>query len=207
MPVTADDVALSVRHAVDALAAAPTGWDKPAGELAWTCWETGEHIADDLVFYATQLTRTATDGMTPFTLTARRDGGPEVMAFADPDAGPAGLLDMVDACGGLLVAAVRAAPPDATGYHVFGRADAEGFAAMGVVEVLVHTADIAAGLGVPWQPPADLCERVLARLFPDVEPAADPWQTLLWATGRTALPDRPQRTEWRWHSAPLQSVT
>lgn len=203
MPVTADDVALSVRHAVDALAPARTGWDSLAGDLTWTCWETGEHIADDLVFYATQLTRTAVDGITPFTLTARREGGPEVVAFADPDAGPAGLLDMVDACGGLLAAAVRSAPPDARGHHVFGRADAEGFAAMGVVEVLVHTADIAAGLGVPWQPPTALCEGVLARLFPDVAPTADPWQTLRWATGRTALPDRPQRTEWRWHSAPL----
>ncbi|MDQ3790225.1 MAG: VOC family protein, partial [Actinomycetota bacterium] len=59
-------------------------------------------------------------------------------------------------------------------------------------------------LGLPWHPPADLCDRVLARLFPEVELAGDLWRTLLWATGRTTLPDRPQRTEWRWHSAPLE---
>jgi hypothetical protein len=206
MPVTADDVALSVRHAVDALAAARTGWDKPAGDLTWTCWETGEHIADDLVFYATQLTRTAVDGITPFTLTARREGGPEVVAFADPDAGPAGLLDMIDACGGLLTAAVRAAPPETRGYHVFGHADAEGFAAMGIVEVLVHTADIATGLNVPWHPPTEVCARVLTRLFPEIPATTEPWQTLLWATGRTALPNHPPRMEWRWHSAPLEAV-
>ncbi|GAB1513232.1 hypothetical protein [Actinophytocola sp. KF-1] len=137
-------------------------------------------------------------------MTARRDGAPEVAVLADLDAGPPGLLDVVDACGGLLTAAVRAAPPGARGYHVFGQADAEGFAAMGVVEVLVHTADVTAGLGLAWDPPADLCDRVLARLFPEVEPASDPWRTLLWATGRVALSDRPQRTKWRWHSAPLE---
>lgn len=205
MPVSADDVALSVRLAVDALAAAPSTWDAPAGHVTWTCWETAEHVADDLIFYATQLTRTATGDHAPFTMTARREGGPRVAVFADPQAGPAGLLDVVDACGGLLAAAVRAAAPQARGYHVFGVADAEGFAAMGIVEVLVHTADIAAGLGVPWDPPADLCARVLARLFPDVEVTGDPWRTLLWATGRVALPDRPQRTKWQWHSAPTGS--
>ncbi len=204
MPVSAEDVALSVRLATGTLAAASTGWDKAAGDLTWTCWETTEHIADDLLFYATQLTRSATGGWTPFRMSARREGGPEVAMFADDEAGPAGLLDMVDACGGLLTAAVRTAPPEARGHHVFGTADAEGFAAMGVVEVLVHTADVAAGLGLPWHPPADLCDRVLARLFPEVELAGDLWRTLLWATGRTTLPDRPQRTEWRWHSAPLE---
>ncbi len=204
MPVSAEDVALSVRLATGTLAAATTGWDKAAGDLTWTCWETTEHIADDLLFYATQLTRSATGGWTPFRMSARREGGPEVALFADDEAGPAGLLDMVDACGGLLTAAVRTAPPEARGHHVFGTADAEGFAAMGAVEVLVHTADVTTGLGLAWDPPADLCDRVLARLFPEVEPASDPWPTLLWATGRVALSDRPQRTKWRWHSAPLE---
>ncbi|GAB1513233.1 hypothetical protein [Actinophytocola sp. KF-1] len=42
MPVSADDVALSVRIATDTLAATGTGWDRPAGGLTWTCWETTE---------------------------------------------------------------------------------------------------------------------------------------------------------------------
>lgn len=205
MPVTADDVTLSVRLAVDACRTAKDGWDAQAGAVTWTCWETAEHVADDLFAYAVEIARTRPEepGYAPFTLTARREGGPAVSVFADPAAGPAGLLQVVDACGALLAAAVRAAPPEARGYHVFGVADAEGFAAMGVVEVLVHTADIAAGLGVPWDPPADLCARVLARLFPEVELTGDPWRTLLWATGRGELPGRPQRTKWRWHSAPV----
>jgi hypothetical protein len=204
VPVTADDVTLSVRLAVGALGAAHDGWDGQAGDVTWTCWETAEHIADDLFAYAVEIARTPQEepGYAPFTLTARREGGPGVSVFADPASGPAGLLQVLDACGALLAAAVRAAPPGARGYHVRGRSDAEGFAAMGVVEVLVHTADIAAGLDVPWAPPADLCARVLARLFPEVEVTGDPWRTLLWATGRAELPGRPLRTEWRWTSTP-----
>jgi hypothetical protein len=49
---------------------------------------------------------------------------------------------------------------------------------------------------------------VLRRLFPHVtrevldSDDADAWQTLLWSTGRTALPGHPRLTEWRWYGAP-----
>lgn len=39
---------------------------------------------------------------------------------------------------------------------------------MGRVEVLVHSEDVARHLGLSLDPPRDLCARVLARLFPDV---------------------------------------
>jgi hypothetical protein len=73
---------------------------------------------------------------------------------------------------------------------------------MGIVEALVHTHDLAEGLGLVWAPPADLCSRVLARLFPDAPGTTDPWPTLLWATGRAALPGHPRRTTWRWYGTP-----
>ena len=38
---------------------------------------------------------------------------------------------------------------------------------MGVVETLVHMHDVTQGLGLAWNP-ADLCTRVLARLFPHI---------------------------------------
>ncbi len=69
--------------------------------------------------------------------------------------------------------------PDVRAHHVFGNSDPEGFAAMGVVEILVHMDDVAAGLGVGWHPPADLCDRALARLFPAAPADTDRWQTLL----------------------------
>jgi hypothetical protein len=74
---------------------------------------------------------------------------------------------------------------------------------MGVTETLVHVYDLAQGLGVAWDPPADLCTRVLARLFPDVPAdAADPWSVLRWATGRGDLPGQDRRTTWRRHALP-----
>ena len=88
----------------------------------------------------------------------------------------------------LLAAMVRVTPRDVRAHHSFGPADPEASAAMGVIETVVHTADVACGLGVDYQPDPGLCERVLARLFPDVEPTSEPWQTLQWATGRIALP-------------------
>jgi len=204
VPVTADDVAITVRLAVETLADAPADWENPAGTLTWTCWETTEHIADSLFYYAAQIGRTPPPepGPVPFTWVAQREGGPGGSVFADRASGPAGLLQVLDACGALLTAVVRTTPPTARAHHVFGLGDPEGFAAMGIVEVLVHTHDVAAGLGLPWHPPAALCARVLARLFPDVPLTGDAWSTLLWATGRAELPDRPHRAEWRWHAAP-----
>jgi hypothetical protein len=73
---------------------------------------------------------------------------------------------------------------------------------MGVVETLVHTHDLAEGLGLSWTPPAGLCSRVLARLFPDAPGTTDPWLTLLWATGRAELPGRPRLSTWQWQGTP-----
>jgi hypothetical protein len=73
---------------------------------------------------------------------------------------------------------------------------------MGVTETLVHGHDAAQGLGVPWEPPADLCARVLSRLFPGAPADAPPWAVLLWATGRGDLPGRPRLGEWRWYAEP-----
>ncbi|MDK1473174.1 maleylpyruvate isomerase N-terminal domain-containing protein [Streptomyces sp. 549] len=205
-PVTADDVALAVRLAVSALRdAPPTAWDKPAGSLEWTCWETVEHLADDLFAYAVQLgpAEPPLDGEVPFVHERRRPGGPRNTVHAEREAGPDGLLSVLEACGALLVAMVRTTGPDVRSYHSLGVSDAEGFAAMGVVETVVHTHDLARGLGLDWDPPADLCARVLTRLFPDApQHAADPWPTLLWATGRAALPGRPRQTTWRWDGTP-----
>lgn len=206
-PVTAEDVDLAVRLAVDTLRGAPSGpepWDARAGSLEWTCWETVEHLADDLFFYAAQLgPRTPpTDGEVPFAGESRRPGGPYNSVHADRAAGTAGLLQVLEACGALLAAMVRSTPSRVRAHHVFGASDPEGFAAMGVVETLVHAHDLAAGLGLAWEPPADLCARVLARLFPDAPADAAPWPALLWSTGRADLPFRPRPTTWRWHGTP-----
>ncbi|MFI8432196.1 VOC family protein [Streptomyces sp. NPDC079020] len=206
LPVTADDVASAVLLSVDALgAAAADRWEAPAGTLEWTCWETAEHLSDDLFAYAVQLgPRTPPlDGEVPYRWGAERTGGPANAVFADRAAGSAGLLRTLEASGALLASMVRTTPAGVRSYHSHGISDPEGFAAMGVVETLVHTHDIAEGLGLVWAPPAALCDRVLARLFPEAPADVDRWSALLWCTGRTGLPGLARRTSWKWHGAPL----
>jgi hypothetical protein len=202
MSVTAEDVDQAVRLAVAALREVPEdAWDGKAGSLEWGCWETVEHIADDLFAYAAQLgVRTPPlNREVPFVYTARRPGGPANTVHADRASGPDGLLQVLEASGALLVAMVRTTPSGVRAHHVFGASDPEGFAAMGVVEVLVHMHDLAEGLGLPWSPPAGLCRRVLDRLFPDAPRTTVPWPTLLWATGRGELPGHARLSTWRWY--------
>lgn len=204
-PVTADDLDLAVRLAVAVLREAPPdAWEAKAGSLEWDCWETVEHLSDDLFAYAAQLgpKTPPLDGEVPFVWESRRPGGPANAIHANREAGPAGLLQVLEASGALLVSMVRTTPPRTRAHHVFGVSDPEGFAAMGIVETLVHTHDLTRGLGLAWNPPAGLCARVLARLFPDVPESTAPWTTLLWATGRAELPGHPRLTTWRWDGTP-----
>ncbi|GAA4889142.1 GNAT family N-acetyltransferase [Streptomyces coeruleoprunus] len=168
-------------------------WTAHAHGLEWTCYDTAVHIGSDFTAYAAQLTGRATDGYVPFEIQA------------DPGTTPDGLIHVIEATGGLLAAVVAATPADVRAWHPYGAAGPDGFAAMGVVEVLLHTHDILRALGVTgWEPPAHLCDGVLDRLFPHSPRTDDPWQTLLWATGRTELPGLPRLTTWRWHSDPVR---
>ncbi|MEU6947020.1 DinB family protein [Streptomyces sp. NPDC046316] len=207
--ILADDLQHAVRLSLAALRGAASAttaaeWQRPAGGLTWSCWETVEHLADDLFAYAAQLglDAPALGTEVPFLWERRREGGPANVTYADPKAGTAGLLQVLESCGALLTAVVRTVPADRRAYHCFGLSDAEGFAAMGIVETLVHTHDIATGLGVPFHPPAGLCGQVLTRLFPGAPTDTDRWATLLWATGRGELPARERLTSWRWFAAP-----
>ncbi len=204
-PVTAADVRQAVYLAADTLApVVARDWRVPAGDLDWDCWETIEHIADDLFAYAGRFgpRRPPVTSLVPFGWEHRRPGGPALAICALPAGGQAGLLQVLESCGGLLAAIVEVTPPDVRAYHVYGASDPAGFAAMGVVETLVHMSDVAAGLGLAWEPPQGLCDRALGRLFPDAPAGGDRWRALLWATGRIALPDRERLTSWRWHGTP-----
>ena len=205
-PVSADNVDAAVHSAIAMLRRAEAdAWDYRAGRLKWTCRETVEHIADGLFFYAAQLgPRTPPlEGQVPFAVATRRSGGPALAVSADRSAGTDGLLLVLESSAALLSAMVRTSPRLLRAHHSVGVTDPEGFAAMGVVEILVHSHDMAEGLGLDWNPSADLCDRVLARLFPDAPKDADPWPALLWSTGRIALPGRPRRTGWHWSPAPV----
>ncbi|MFC8917447.1 GNAT family N-acetyltransferase [Streptomyces sp. NPDC057116] len=173
-------------------AVADRDWSGAAAGLEWSCYDTAVHIAEDFAGYATQLTGRATDSYAPFVL------------GAEPGTDPAGLVRVIEVTGGLLSAVVRTTPQGVRAWHPYGMAGADGFAAMGVVETLLHTYDILGALDAPgWQPPGHLAARVLDTLFPHVPRTDDPWRTLLRATGRTALDDRPCPAVWRWYADPV----
>lgn len=208
-PVTGTDVRTAVALAAGALrSASGRDWRVPAGGLSWTCWQTAEHVADDLLAYAAQLgpEDPPVDDYVRFTW-QRKGDGPALAIGVSPDEGVAALARVLEACGGLLAAVVDVTPPQRRAFHPYGVADPEGFAAMGVVETLVHTHDVALALDLPWSPPAELCDRVLHRLFPEAPSAAERWPTLLWATGRGELPGHQRRTAWRWDGRPHHERT
>ena len=105
-PVTADDLDRSVQLAVAVLREAPSSaWDGKAGSLEWDCWETVEHLADDLFAYAAQLGPRTPPLTTevPFVWEPRRPGGPSNAIHADRTAGAEGLLQVLEASGAMLV--------------------------------------------------------------------------------------------------------
>ncbi|GHB36483.1 acetyltransferase [Streptomyces viridiviolaceus] len=187
-----DRVEEAVASAVAALrTATDQDWERVrAAGLDWSCRATALHVAECLVGYAGQLAGRAADGYIPFEL-ALEDG-------TDNE----GVLRVVETMGALLAAAVRTTPREVRAFHPypFRSANREGFAAMGIAEALLHTHDMATGLGVSFEPPAEVCAYVLTRIFPHVQPGPDHWRTLLWATGRGELPGRAPVTEWRWNN-------
>lgn len=192
-PVTADDVDRVVDSVLRCLQSGiDLDWTVPAGDLEWNCRATVEHMRGLLV-YAGQLA-------------IRKQEARYVRLYPrrTPDAmPPSELIEGFEAAGRLLAMVVRGSPPDARAWSPRGYADPEGYAGAGCIEALVHGWDVASGLRLPFDPPRDTCERVLARMFLDAEAGTDdPWIAILWATGRTSLPGRTARTDWRWNAAP-----
>ncbi|KAF4406346.1 MULTISPECIES: maleylpyruvate isomerase N-terminal domain-containing protein [Streptomyces] len=191
--VRPDDVTAAAGFSADTLRQVQDeDWSRPAGPLTWDCRYTLLHVCSDFFGYAGQVAGHPEDDYLPVDL--KEEEGATVPR----------LLNAVAATGALLAAIVRVTPDEARGYHPYGVSDPEGFAAMGIVEALVHTYDIATGLGLDCAPPPDVCARTLHRLFPEAPRDADPWQALLWATGRAELPGFARRESWRWHGEPLK---
>ena len=166
-------------------------WSVRAGELDWTCRQTLEHIPQTQLFYASQLAVCAKNRL------PRARGGEDQLTVQD-------LILSVEVNASILGHVIQAAPSSARAFHPAGMADPSGFAGMGCDEILIHTADITAGFGVDFNPPEDLCMRVVARLFPWAPTDVEPWDSLRWANGRIALSGIGSQDEnWFWHCEPL----
>jgi hypothetical protein len=156
-------------------------WRAPAGELAWDCRQTADHLVDCLLSYALQLA-------------ARRAGDwlPVEEVHVAAGATPRDLLDALAAACRTLSAVLAASPPDAAASDGVVPLDVAGWDARGTYELVVHGHDLATGLGGAVVPPEALCAAVLASpalwmLDRDrAGTAAGSWEALLLASGRTA---------------------
>jgi hypothetical protein len=161
-------------------------WSRPAHGLDGSGRKTLDHLALGLTGYA---------GL----LVARpRDRYITLFASLDPQAPVRACLEGIGIAASFLTTAVRDTPREVRAWHPWGHADTTGFAAMGITELVLHTHDVTRALGVPWSVPDDLAAAALGRLFPDAPAGHAPSETLLWCTGRTALPGLDRRTAWQW---------
>ncbi len=162
----------------------------PAAGLQWSCRQTALHMVDCLYFYTMQVVYGSPDGYLCTELAL------------DDSASPPRLLTALSMHAELLHRITRSADPNLRAHHNYGASDPAGFAAMGVVETLIHTLDVVRALNPadPWRPPAALAAPVIARLFPHA-PSGDPVDVLLYCCGRAPLGDMPQQTEWQWDGA------
>jgi hypothetical protein len=192
-PVTPDDLRTTARLCVAALRPAlKEDWSILAHGLEWSCRQTLDHISDALDYYATNMG--AEPPQSPHGPYGERGDAP----IAD-------LLATVEPLADLVAEVASGLPPETRIPHMWGPTDPEGILAMGIVELLVHTRDIGQAMGIEIDDPAAdrLAVRALGRLFPGSPEGPTPVGALLFATGRIALPNRPELTSWRWRCAPL----
>ncbi len=163
-------------------AGADRDWSVPAGTLEWSCHRTAGHAADCVFAPAF------------FLASGRRADYP---AWDDlrplPDAGVDHLVDGLRAASTLLRAVVLTADPD-TRAIIRQRpapqtAPPPDFVPRGALELIIHTYDIASGLQVAYDPPAELVQRLTdhTATWPGqdpVEPSGDPWADMLRRYGR-----------------------
>lgn len=165
-------------------------WNQRPPDIDMTVGELVAHVAQASMWYA-------------FDLAA---GVPDLEALVpqvNADHSNHELLRSLAVSTHILALVVDAAPPEARGFHPFGTADPSGFAAMSCDEMLIHTHDAARALGRSFDPPMEIVDAVLQRLFPGIAPSADPWPQLQWANGRIDLDGRQRLSKWKWHCAPL----
>lgn len=166
----------------------PELWDKLAYGLEWTRSFTVTHICDALAFYAA-------------SLAARLQDDPGSLGLQHTDGSIDSAADQIEWGAAILSRGAESTPIDLRAFYPSGTPDAEGFLAMGCVEILLHGYDVVVSTEAEFDPEVDLCRRILGRLFPWAPQDSSGWPTLLWATGRAELGGQEYMGDrWFWHT-------
>ena len=188
-PVTSDDL----RAAAELVSGSISGLDSELFErlaygLEWTRSATAAHIASALNNYAGSLARKSQEN-------------PETRGLALGEGSITAAAWQIESNARVLALVSDSTSPEGRGFHRTGSPDAEGFLAMGCVEVLLHGYDAVVGTDSEFDPDDELCKRILGRLFPWAPQDSPGWLALLWATGRGELDGRESLGEtWMWHN-------
>jgi hypothetical protein len=146
-------------------------WSARAGPLDWDVEQTITHMIAATAKYT-------------LYLASRCEHFIGLSVTRWPDATNEEVIDSVVPVAAGLAAVAAVTPPDVRAYHATGPSSAADYLGRACVELLVHTDDALSGLSVAFAPPADLCQRVLARQFPDAAGPDNAWHGLLAASGR-----------------------
>ncbi len=155
-------------------------WSVMAGTLEWSVRRTAEHTVDAVLAPAF------------FLASRRRHAYPMLEDFeTSSTAMQTDLVDNLRATINIVWGVLVTTPPDVEAIirrHPPEVAPAADFAARCALELILHTADIAAGLGLSLAPPDGHCRRLLehtARWPAErITPTDDAWSDLLASRGR-----------------------
>ena len=168
-------------------AAAHRDWSVPAGTVEWSCTTTADHAVDCVYAPA-------------FFLASRKvDAYPDVGLdlTLGPGADPFRLVQSLRIATRVLAGVVKEADHDVHAV-IFRRPEVStgapgDFVPRGALELILHAHDVCAGLGIPFEPPAELCRRLREHTRPwpmwtvawhGLDRTDDPWNDLLRGSGR-----------------------
>lgn len=190
---TVDLARLSAYVAATWSAAADFDWSAQAGTVEWPCLRTADHAVDCVwapVF---------------FLASRRRDRYPDIghdMAIGE-GANPTRLVESLEMATRVLSAVIRDTPPDVRAV-IFRRPEVllgapSDYAPRAALELILHAHDVCVGLGVEFEPGAELCRRLREHTRPwpmwtvvwhGLAQTGDPWQDLLIGSGRHRAEER-----------------
>ena len=182
---TVADLTEVAELAIEAWSSVPElDWHSPAGTLEWSRFETADHTIDCVFSYAFFFASRAQDSYPSF-------GEVHALEGATPEDLVAGLRATTN----LLIGVITVASSDARAI-IWRRPEPtlgspNDFAARGAHELALHTHDICADTGVSFDPPQDVCQRLVdhtaAWPYGQLARTDDPWSDLLARSGRARV--------------------